>query len=126
MLMEAKYVEITLVMHFKCNIGGKGENSGLKHPTELWFPIPKYSGMREVPGSLPGASTNLSFRLPATLREGRVSCRLILGCLKHPTELCYREQIFFGLLCLWRQNTLKSSWLCISSAILGEKGKTQA
>ena len=26
MLMEAKYLEITLVMHFKCYIGGKGEN----------------------------------------------------------------------------------------------------
>ena len=37
MLMEAKYLEITLVMHFKCNIGGKGENLGLKHLTELWY-----------------------------------------------------------------------------------------
>ena len=26
MLMEANYLEITLVMHFKCYIGGKGEN----------------------------------------------------------------------------------------------------
>ena len=26
MLMEANYLEITLVMHFNCYIGGKGEN----------------------------------------------------------------------------------------------------
>ena len=34
-------------------------------------------------------------------------------------------KLFCGL-CLWRQTTLKSPWLCISSAILVEKGKTQA
>jgi hypothetical protein len=37
MLMEAKYLEIPLVMHFKFNIGGKEKTWGLKHPTELWY-----------------------------------------------------------------------------------------
>ena len=68
MLMEAKYLEITLVMHFKCYIAGKTEN--LFDQT------------------------------------------FVLG-----TKL-------FCVLCLWRQSTLKSTWLCISSAILLEKGKT--
>ena len=61
MLMEANYLEITLVMHFKCYIGGKGEN---------------------------------------------LSDRTFVRGTK-----------FFCLLCLWRK-------LCISSAILLEKGKT--
>ena len=70
--MEAKYLEITLVMHFKCSIGGKGENLESFCPPELLYGVTK---------------------------------------------------LFCGL-CLWRQNTLKSPWLCISSAILVEKGKT--
>ena len=70
--MEAKYLEITLVMHFKFYIGGKGKNPGLK-----------------------------------------ASDRTLVRVTK-----------FFCVLCLWRQNTLKSPWLCFSSAILVEKGKT--
>ena len=37
MLMEANYLEITLVMHFKCSIGGKGENLESFCPPELLY-----------------------------------------------------------------------------------------
>ena len=41
MLMEAKYLEITLVMHFKCSIGGKGENLESFCPPELLYGVTK-------------------------------------------------------------------------------------
>merc|ERR1719361_3234408 len=104
MLMAAKYLEINLVMHFKCNIGGKGKNSGLKASDRTLVRVTKFF-------------CGLCLWRQNTLKSPWlcISCAILvekgktLG-LKHPTELWYGELNFFGGLCLWRQNTWKSPW----------------
>ena len=41
--MEAKYLEITLVMHFKCYIGGKGENLKSFCPPKLLYALLRFA-----------------------------------------------------------------------------------
>ena len=161
--MEAKYLEITLDMHFKCNIGGKGKNSGLKasdrtlvwgtkffcllclwrqtalkspwlcisnailvekgqtlglkHPTELWYGELNFFVGYAYGGKIRWNHHGYAFQVQYWWKIEKLE-------LKASDQTLVRGTKFFCGLCSWRQNTLKSSWLCISSAILVEKGKT--
>ena len=115
--MEAKYFEIPLVVHCKCNIGGKGKNLGLKHLTELWYGELNFFVGYAHGGKIPWNHLGYAFQV-------NIGGKGENSGLKASDRTLVQGTKFFCLLCLWRQNTLKSSWLCISSAILVEKGKT--